>query len=81
MIDEDIVCLSESSIYRILRHFKLLGKAFKENDGALKEYENKPKHVHHHWHTDIAYVILGGIHYYLIYIYLMDSHGSYCTGS
>jgi putative transposase len=66
MIDEDIVYLSESSIYRILRYFKLLGRAFKENDGALKEYENKPKHVHHHWHTDIAYVILSGVHYYLM---------------
>ena len=68
MVDEDIVYLSESSIYRILRVFKLLGRIFKENDGALKEYENKPKHVHHHWHTDIAYVILRGIHYYLIFM-------------
>ena len=68
MVDEDVVYLSESSIYRILRLFKLLGRAFKENDGALKEYENKPKYVHHHWHTDIAYVILSGIHYYLIFM-------------
>jgi putative transposase len=68
MVDEDVVYLSASSIYRILRQFKLLGRSFKENDGALKEYENKPKQVHHHWHTDIAYVILGGIHYYLIFM-------------
>jgi putative transposase len=68
MVDEDIVYLSESSIYRILRAFKLLGRVFKENDGALKEYKNKPEYVHHHWHTDIAYVILGGIHYYLIFM-------------
>ncbi len=68
MVDEDVVYLSESSIYRILRQFKLLGRAFKENDGALKEYKNKPKYVHHHWHTDIAYVILSGIHYYLIFM-------------
>lgn len=68
MVDEGVVYLSESSIYRILRQFKLLGRAFKENDGALKEYKNKPKYVHHHWHTDIAYVILSGIHYYLIFM-------------
>ena len=68
MIDEDVAYLSESSIYRILRQFKLLGRVFKENDGALKEYENKPKYVHHHWHTDIAYVILSGVHYYLIFM-------------
>mgnify|MGYP000861577094 CR=1 FL=1 len=68
MIDEDVAYVSESSTYRILRHFRLLGRAFKESDGALREYENKPKYVHHHWHTDIAYVILGGIHYYLIFM-------------
>ena len=68
MVDEDIVYLSESSVYRILRMFKLLGRAFKDNDGALKEYKNKPLYVHHHWHTDIAYVIMGGIHYYLIFM-------------
>jgi putative transposase len=75
MIDEDIVFLSESAIYRILRSFKLLGKAFKENDGALKEYKNKPKYVHHHWHTDIAYVILSGVHYYLIF--MLDGYSRY----
>jgi len=68
MVDEDIAYLPESSIYRILRQFKLLGRAFKENDGALKEYENKPLYVHHHWHTDIAYVIMSGVHYYLIFM-------------
>lgn len=68
MVDEDIAYLPESSIYRILRQFKLLGRAFKENDGALKEYENKPLYVHHHWHTDIGYVIMSGIHYYLIFM-------------
>jgi putative transposase len=68
MVDEDIAYLPESSIYRILRQFKLLGRAFKENDGALKEYENKPLYVHHHWHTDIAYIIMSGIHYYLIFM-------------
>ena len=35
MVDEDVVYLSESSIYRILRLFKLLGRAFKENDGGF----------------------------------------------
>lgn len=68
MVDEGIAFLPESTVYRILSMFKLLGKTFKENDGALKEYENKPLYVHHHWHTDIAYVIMSGIHYYLIFM-------------
>jgi len=75
MIDECIVFLSESSIYRILRDFKLLGKAFKENDGALKEYENKPLFVHHHWHTDLAYVKVSGAYYYLIF--MLDGYSRY----
>lgn len=68
MVDECIAFLTESSVYRILSMFKLLGKAFKNNDGAKKEYENKPLHVHHHWHTDIAYVTMSGIHYYLVFM-------------
>lgn len=75
MVDENVVFLAESAVYRILRMFKLLGKAFKENNGALKEYKNKPLYVHHHWHTDIAYVILGGIHYYLIF--MLDGYSRY----
>jgi len=68
MVDEGIAFLAESSVYRILSMFKLLGKAFKKNDGAQKEYENKPLYVHHHWHTDIAYVTMSGVHYYLVFM-------------
>jgi len=75
MIDENIAYLSESAVYRILRVFKLLGKAFKESDGALKEYTNKPLFVNHHWHTDIAYVIISGVHYYLIF--MLDGYSRY----
>jgi putative transposase len=75
MIDENVVYLTESSVYRVLRAFGLLGRAFKEKDGALKEYESKPKYVNHHWHTDIAYVIVFGIHYYLIF--MLDGYSRY----
>lgn len=75
MIDEDIVYLSESSVYRILRDNKLLGKEFKENDGAKDEYDIKPERIHEHWHTDIAYVVIRNIHYYLILI--IDGYSRY----
>ncbi len=75
MIDEGISGLTETSVYRILRQKKLLGRAFKPNDGASKEYENKPKHVHHHWHTDLAYVVLSGVFYYLIF--MLDGFSRY----
>ena len=35
MVDEGVAFLTESSVYRILSMFKLLGKAFKENDVIL----------------------------------------------
>ena len=78
MIDENIAFVSESAIYRILRRFNLLGKAFKENDGAKKEYENKPKRVHHHWHTDLAYVKVREEHFYMIF--LLDGFSRYILG-
>ncbi|MDY6970166.1 MAG: DDE-type integrase/transposase/recombinase, partial [Spirochaetota bacterium] len=75
MVDEGIVYLSESSVYRILFRNKLLGKFFKEHDGAGDEYENKPEYVHHHWHTDIAYVIISRINYYLVF--MLDGYSRY----
>lgn len=75
MVDEDIVHISESSVYRILLKNKLLGKAFKENDGAGNVYKNKPEYVHHHWHTDIAYVVINRINYYLIF--MLDGFSRY----
>ena len=78
MVDEDIAYMSESSIYRILKRYNLLGKSYKPNDGANKEYENKPLYVHHHWHTDIAYVKLNRDHYYLVF--LLDGYSRYLLG-
>ncbi len=45
---------------------------------ADKEYEHKPKRVHHHWHTDLAYVKVSGEHYYLIF--LLDGFSRYILG-
>jgi transposase InsO family protein len=78
MVDECIVFLSESSIYRILSKNRLLGKAFKARDGASDEYTNKPQYVHHHWHTDIAYVVVNRVHYYMVI--MLDGYSRYLLG-
>jgi len=75
LVDENIAFLSESSIYRLLKSANLLGPSFKMSDGAEKEYQYKPRHVHHHWHTDLAYVKLGIEHYYLIF--MLDGYSRY----
>lgn len=79
MIDENVAFLSESSVYQILSERDMLyGWARSESDGTKKEYQHKPKHPHHHWHTDIAYIKIQGVFYFLIMMldgfsrYLLD---------
>lgn len=68
MIDENIVYLTESAVYEILKENNLLGISTSPGDPAGKEYFNKPKYPHHHWHTDIAYIKIQGIFYFLIMV-------------
>lgn len=69
MVDEDIACLSESSVYNILSARGLLyGWAKRDPEGTSKEYKNKPKAPHHHWHTDIAYIKIRNVFYFLIMV-------------
>jgi len=78
MIDENIVYLSESSVYRILKKHHLLGASYKEKGDAGDEYREKPLFVHHHWHVDIAYVKIYGEFFYLIAI--LDGFSRYVVG-
>ena len=67
MIDENVAVLSESAVYTILSDHNLLsGWAATQGEPAGKEYRYKPKYPHHHWHTDIAYIKIGGVFYFLI---------------
>lgn len=76
MIDENIAALSESAVYQILSHHGLLyGWARPDSEGTEKEYRSKPQYPHHHWHTDIAYIKIGGIFYFLIM--LLDGYSRY----
>jgi len=69
MVDEDIAYLSESSVYKILSERGLLyGWARSEGNETSKEYKNKPKRPHHHWHTDIAYIKIRNVFYFLIMV-------------
>ena len=67
MIDVNIAFLSRSSVYRALKSLNMLHKnnvvTFAEN-----EFRKKPEYVHHYWHTDLAYIRIGQIFYYLIMV-------------
>lgn len=64
MLDQDVVAVSPSSVYRVL-----------SSAGLLKRWNNKPSKKgtgfvqplkpHEHWHIDISYINICGTFYYL----------------
>ena len=64
MLDADVVAVSPSSVYRVLRGAGLLrrwnGKASKKGTGF-----HQPTRPHEHWHIDVSYVNICGTFYYL----------------
>jgi transposase InsO family protein len=78
MNDAEIAFLSESAVYSILSKHDLLGVESYNGAGAEDEYSQKPKHVHDHWHTDLAYVKIKGVFYFLSMI--LDGYSRYILG-
>jgi transposase InsO family protein len=78
MIDENIAYLSESAVYQILLKHHLLYGWNKVGEPAKKEYTQKPQFVHHHWHTDIAYIKVAGVFYFLIMV--LDGYSRFLLG-
>ena len=65
--DAKVAYASESAIYQLLKRNNCLQPANTvANDATAKEYKNKPQHVHHHWHMDIAYIKIRGTFYFLV---------------
>lgn len=73
MMDEHLAFLKPSTLYQILRTQGFY--ASKAMSKAEKAYKDKPTHVHHTWHTDIAYVKLFDIFYFLIV--MLDGYSRY----
>jgi transposase InsO family protein len=74
MLDEEVVAVSPSSVYRVLQAVGLLSpwdkKASRKGQGF-----DQPTQAHQHWHIDIAYLNLGGIFYYLCSV--LDGYSRY----
>ncbi len=64
MLDRDIVAVSPSSVYRVLRDAGVLRrwnpKPSKKGTGFVQ-----PLGPHEHWHVDISYLNIGGTFHYL----------------
>jgi transposase InsO family protein len=74
MLDENIVAVSPSTTYRVLKKAGLLGKWNKVK--TLKgEGFTQPSKCHQHWHTDIKYVNFKGSFLFLISV--IDGYSRY----
>ncbi len=64
MLDDDIVAVSPSSVYRVL---KKAGRLDRRRHAPSKKGTGfvQPLQPHQHWHVDISYINLGGTFYYL----------------
>ena len=65
MLDADVVAVSASTVYRVLKE---AGRLDRWNDSKSSKGTgfDQPSEPHEHWHTDVAYINLGGTFYYLI---------------
>jgi transposase InsO family protein len=73
MVDEDIACLSPSSVYRILDAADLLCRWKPSTSVGRKP--KPPTRPHEQWHTDLMYLWIQGRWYFFIAV--MDSFSRY----
>jgi transposase InsO family protein len=64
MLDADVVAVSPSSVYRVLRKAGLI-KAHNSKPSLKGKGFVQPLRPHEHWHVDISYVNIAGTFFYL----------------
>lgn len=74
MMDDDIVAVSPSSVYRVLKDAGYMDrwnrKASKKGSGFVQ-----PIQAHDHWHIDISYINICGTFYYMCSV--LDGYSRY----
>jgi putative transposase len=74
MMDADIVVVSASSVYRVLKHAGLLDRWRGAPSKKGRGFE-QPLGPHEHWHTDISYLNICATFYYLCSV--LDGYSRY----
>ena len=64
MLDDDIVAVSPSSVYRVLKQAGRLDRKWQKPSKKGAGFV-QPLQAHEHWHVDVSYLNLGGTFYYL----------------
>jgi transposase InsO family protein len=74
MLDEDVVAVSPTSVYRVL---KAAGRLDRHTFSPSKKGTGfvQPDAVHRHWHVDVSYINVGGTFYYLTSV--LDGYSRY----
>jgi len=75
MLDEDIVAVSPSTVYRILKKAGLLNKWNRVKTSKKGRGFTQPNKPHKHWHVDIKYVNFRGSFLFLISV--IDGYSRY----
>jgi transposase InsO family protein len=78
MVDEDVVALTASQVYRILSKANLLDRWGRTVGGACSEYKEKPTRPNEHWHTDLMYIKVLGMWCFLVMV--LDGFSRYVVG-
>lgn len=66
MLDENIVAVSPSTTYRVLKGAGLLNRWNTKKNTTKGRGFQQPTRIHEHWHTDIKYVNFRGTFLFLI---------------
>ena len=64
MLDANVVAVSASSVYRVLKSAGVLDRHNPKPSRKGKGF-HQPSRPHRHWHIDISYLNLGGTFYYM----------------
>jgi len=65
MVDAQVVCVGESTIYRVLSESNLLSR-WKRSERSSGEYHFRPSAPNQQWHTDVMYVWVAARFYFLL---------------
>ncbi|MDQ0289471.1 transposase InsO family protein [Oligosphaera ethanolica] len=76
MMDQNIACASPSTVYSVLKRASAL-RPRSGKTGCKGKGFHQPLGPHHHWHTDITHVKVGGISANLCSI--IDGYSRYCV--
>jgi transposase InsO family protein len=74
MLDDDVVAVSPSSVYRVLKQAGRLDRFSSAPSKKGTGFE-QPLQAHRHWHVDVSYINAGGTFYFLCS--LLDGYSRY----